>query len=270
MTHYTDLAGLQGIVENKELWLSNAVFLNDPEEINHGIKMAQRVLNSLLKSTKTPDAVSKGRQKLIADIAKDFEKFQAPDVFITCLCEDSDLLSQWRGYSSRQGVNITFDTNELLQMLFGSNVELHQVQYGMAATRAHLTALISDELPDIFDDFEFMMGDLSTTEIKAAFSKLVANLVPRFKHAGFQEEREWRLVMMNPEPEDILFRPRAQMMLPYVKVKLEDDFDLLPIENITVGPGMQDAAVAKSISYFLQANGYDPDIVDQSATPYRT
>jgi hypothetical protein len=246
LTHYTDLTGLQGIVENRELWLSNAAFLNDPEELNHGVKRANQVLKRLLKEEPT-DKVSKARLKLVADIADDFTEFQTPDAYIACFCERRDLLSQWRGYASRQGVSITFDTSGLTGAFNDMGAELQQVAYGINDTTKQLQTAIKRELPDIVDDVDYMLGTLQDEEIRRNFADLMAKLIPRFKHFGFREEKEWRLIATNPVPAKINFRPRGQLMLPYIKLRSKKK--KLPIDEVTIGPGVNDEAVMKSIQF---------------------
>jgi len=42
--HYTDLDGLRGIVEKDDLWLTNAQYSNDEEEMEHGYEIARTVV----------------------------------------------------------------------------------------------------------------------------------------------------------------------------------------------------------------------------------
>src|SRR5262245_28776461 len=42
--HYTDLAGLQGILQNDDLWLTHSRYLNDDEEITHGYGIVKSVI----------------------------------------------------------------------------------------------------------------------------------------------------------------------------------------------------------------------------------
>lgn len=267
VTHYTDLAGLQGIIEKKELWLSNAAFLNDREELNHGIKQAKKVLATILG--RTEDAAAKGRRGLVEGIAKDLDGFLPPEAYITCFCEEQDLLSQWRGYGARQGVSITFETEALVELFEPKGAQLHRVQYGTSAARKHLQSEITSAFPDLIDDFDYLMGDLSDAEIRAKFKDLMTTLVPRFKHLGFSEENEWRLIVIDPLKSKLKFRPRSQLMLPYI-ILSDDGNQILPITKITIGPGIQDEAVLKSIGFFLSFHGYDYGLVSQSNTPYRS
>src|SRR5690242_9030712 len=38
--HYTDAAGLKGIIEHQQLWFTSVLHQNDPTELEHGIRLA--------------------------------------------------------------------------------------------------------------------------------------------------------------------------------------------------------------------------------------
>jgi hypothetical protein len=44
--HYTDGAGLLGILQGGRIWLSNAAGLNDPSEIYHGLQFGAAALKA--------------------------------------------------------------------------------------------------------------------------------------------------------------------------------------------------------------------------------
>jgi hypothetical protein len=44
--HYTDEAGMKGILASGHLWLTDILSLNDPSELTHGLAQAARVLNT--------------------------------------------------------------------------------------------------------------------------------------------------------------------------------------------------------------------------------
>src|SRR5262249_23446401 len=102
--HYTDLKGLQGIVENHDLWLTNSRYSNDDEELMHGYRIVREVINTELAST--PDDLFKDYLRQVLAILES----PAPEgVYICCFCQDGDLLSQWRGYGSNgTGVSLAF------------------------------------------------------------------------------------------------------------------------------------------------------------------
>src|SRR5438128_2321916 len=44
--HYTDLGGLHGVVTNRDLWLNNARYSNDDEEMTHGYRVAKLAIEA--------------------------------------------------------------------------------------------------------------------------------------------------------------------------------------------------------------------------------
>ena len=104
--HYTDLAGLKGILENHDLWLTHSRYCNDHEEMTHGYSVAKAALDELRKG----GAVASTYLDMIAAF------LQAPEgVYICCFCEQDNLLSQWRNYAANgTGVSIQIDTNVVL------------------------------------------------------------------------------------------------------------------------------------------------------------
>src|SRR5687767_2332937 len=53
--HYTDLAGLQGIIQNHDLWLTHSRYSNDDEEITHGYRMVREVIEEERKADPITD-----------------------------------------------------------------------------------------------------------------------------------------------------------------------------------------------------------------------
>ena len=99
--HYTDLVGLKGIVEGHDLWLTNASYLNDAEEMTHGRSVARDVIAN------TP--VSGPLGTLYRDQLAD-SKGKSEGVYVCCFCEKDNLLSQWRGYGANgTGVSLELD-----------------------------------------------------------------------------------------------------------------------------------------------------------------
>ena len=44
--HYTDWAGLNGILKSKQLWASHILYLNDSNEMSHAIKRFKEIITS--------------------------------------------------------------------------------------------------------------------------------------------------------------------------------------------------------------------------------
>ncbi len=270
LTHYTNLQGLKGIITGRSLWLSHASFLNDPAELKHGLRQARQVLRYLLdESDRDPSLpVATERRKILLErLIAEVPQIKDPNAYVTCLCEEDDLLSQWRGYTPGEGVSISFEIDALRRVFGTRGAELHQVQYGISKPTRGILSELKKQLPDIVGDLESFIGERSDDTLSEEFRKLVQKLTPRFKVRGFQEEREWRIVVMDPERSLVEFRPRGPIMLPYTS--LEASEPLLPISHITISPGVNDDAVAASLRLFLDHHEYKKCTVRKSSTPYR-
>ena len=106
--HYTDLAGLQGIVQGHDLWLTHSRYSNDDEEMLHGQRTVQRVLEERR-------AAAAGDPDRIAYLERLAALIKAPSpegVYICCFCQTDNVLSQRRGYGANgTGVSIQLDPN---------------------------------------------------------------------------------------------------------------------------------------------------------------
>lgn len=113
--HYTTAEGLKGIVENEELWATSAYYLNDSAEILYGYRLLDRALEEWLKQAAPPaNSLSRG---LAEELRRYFgydalERNVITPVYLTCFCEEGNLLSQWRAYGNSGGYNIGFRVPE--------------------------------------------------------------------------------------------------------------------------------------------------------------
>jgi hypothetical protein len=115
--HYTDLNGLKGIIESGSLWATHFSFLNDSNELTHGMNCLENALQYLR------DDFNPKTLKFIEQALTHFRMHRAAHVYNLSFCLEPDLLSQWRGYGSSQGVCLEFDDEELL-----ASLELTQYQ----------------------------------------------------------------------------------------------------------------------------------------------
>jgi len=116
--HYTTISGLIGIVTHCELWASDSQFLNDGTELSY----ASNIFFAEVQKLNLALVEDGGGYSLAGSSLEEFR------MFITCFCEDRDLLSQWRGYGADQGYALGFDTDQLQALNFGT---ITPVQYGI-------------------------------------------------------------------------------------------------------------------------------------------
>lgn len=104
--HYTSVEGFIGIVTSKTLWASDMLSLNDAAEASYA--------TNLICDTLTAHHPEIPRADFETQLNYLFSLYVP---FITCFCEDGDLLSQWRGYSDQgDGFAVGFSLAWLLSL----------------------------------------------------------------------------------------------------------------------------------------------------------
>ncbi len=103
--HYTTAYGLQGILKERAFWATDANYLNDFQETQHGIGYARewvkRHRDNLLKNhgTKVVTAIENNLQS-------EPGRQSGPRMFVCSFSKDGDSLSQWRAYGGEGGYSI--------------------------------------------------------------------------------------------------------------------------------------------------------------------
>jgi|SRR5579862_6291573 len=262
LSHYTNLPGLVGIVNDSEMWASNVSFLNDRRELLYGLDAAAKVVKSLSSREKF-NAWRKPLDKAIARL----KSGRIPNTYALCFCEKSDLLSQWRGYGgSEQGISIVFDTNKLVDSLSKGHFKasLFPVIYGQLDAKSEIKYALTEKVAE----FEASESDADDDRVEIAQSFL-SELLPQFKHIGFQEEQEWRIVVQHKTiRSSVHFRAKTNVLIPYLKLRIGENGQI-PIKYIRIGPGREQELTRKSVELYLSSKSYNNVEIRVSSVPYR-
>lgn len=268
--HYTDIAALMSIVEKRELWASNVVYLNDQSEIRYSLDL----LNSITSEKSEHRRSTSEADTVIQWIVHDFATLQA--VYVVCFCTSDDLLSQWRGYGTQGGYAVGF-ASVRLKALCSGRVSLVRVEYDESTHRQRLVDLVNRWRETFHDVPEFNQDrrswNLGAMLLAEAFSEIAVG----FKNPVFEEEKEWRLVYRRFEmiPDDSLsvsFRHRNGMPLPYVSLALGDSSaEHRVIDDIVIGPTRYLPLAGYGTEQFLRALSpeYKKISVRHSTVPLR-
>jgi hypothetical protein len=274
--HYTDAAGALGIVERRELWASNAAFLNDSTELVYVRGVLQEVLDELAAGDEHSRAVARYGRSMLRGLSE-----WLYDVYVACFCENGDLLSQWRGYPrAGGGYSLGFDTRLLTQ----GNTACRRVIYDADDQRNIIRRLLTT-IRDIRAEF----GDAGATTL-ASFEVRIASQAFYglaecsfcFKHPAFQEEREWRRVALchkkGGDGSDggpvVLMRATPTGLLPYIATELADGeagTEQRSLSAVVIGPGRHPDLSATAAERLLRKAGYAApnEIVRPSDVPLR-
>ena len=266
--HYTDAAGMYGIVTSSQLRFGDARLLNDRTEQIY----AERLLQEVVREGSLPD-----KHGVIASALESIDSSQHPiRLYVCSFSETRESISQWQRYGADgAGYCIGFDVSEL-DALFGEYLWRKRMRYQPGKQRELLrkklrvASAVQEEWPT-FDkstlEFEFLIGA----------AKLGADLddaMLQIKNPFFEDEREWRYVLMKDaraqdgkptSPEQ--FTPRGVYVKPFIAIpplKGTTAQTKLPVRNIVCGPKLNFEIAEPATKRFLASHGYKRVKVERS------
>jgi hypothetical protein len=267
--HYTTPRGLTEILKNRSLWASNSLYLNDAREMIQASDVAKTVVAERLpKSSGRYATFLRGLADSIANVVK------WEPAYVTSFTANSsddgsdagDSVDQWRGYASKYcGFSIGFRFSDLSRRLRERGLgQIRPCVYG-ATQQSRIVRLILDLYKPVAeaDKTDDCGASITAALVPYAFT------APLFKHDSLKGESEWRIVVQRHETGDnVLIRPTATRIIPYLELKLAETVDDLPVSRIVVGPSPAAEDNQRALHTYLQAN--DARLhVDKSQVPYR-
>jgi len=178
--HYTDVAGLMGILGTQQLWASHAGLLNDESELT----LTLGLLNEIIRREPELGDSNPAADTLMINVASNLWYFY--DAYIVCFCTEGDLLSQWRGYARPGGYSIGLDPNTFPHTTL-TNLDLIPVRYDANAHVERVRELVKRWR------VAFRFGYDTASDIARRLGLVFATALTRtavtFKHPAFHEVR---------------------------------------------------------------------------------
>lgn len=272
--HYTTAEGLAGILKSQTLRATNYSYLNDTSEVCHFlVNRLPGTFFEVFREQGVPDNESTERAASLADSitstllnpAIGVEPLAEPYITSFCTTDDSrvsahGLLSQWRAYGKAGAFALVFDTANLEQQL----KEFAQLHPNSGDYFAGDVVYESDSQAKLAQEFaldlrtikEYLTCQVLGTDDNDVLGRIfiaIMRCACRYKHWGFNEEREVRLIVV-PNNADVRafaaregiqtteLKPKHRIRLgtpvPYIDVFESTTSPLrpLPIRRVIVGP----------------------------------
>ena len=238
--HYTDFNALKGIVENKELWLSNILNSNDSKELSF---FYEQLINPLLHKVMLKEInfnFTIKKLNLLKNYFAFINNLNARPSYALCFTSLEDDVSQWERYSNNaKGVMLGFNKNLLLKIL-PAEVEYIGVHYDGKLLREEMNGITV-----YMESFSKNITEVGFFNFLSDISKYAIG----HKHKSFQVEAESRIfidyeVLKQSNSEIIKFKSeiignsiKEYCCLDVKKMCKEKSvkFEQL-IDNITIGP----------------------------------
>jgi Protein of unknown function (DUF2971) len=301
LIHYTSWEGFKGLFDSNSVWATHIRFLNDqseyfyarnlmmnhfPEKVANWLKLESRATAGLSDKLTNRFGSFDGAVSHYTNLMiKSYYSTRRPDFFVASFCgeplddftRENGLLSQWRGYGNGTGIAVYFNSAKLSTM-FQSELDTHSYDASFLDDVTYdddIERIKNQFLPKIQKVFDFTQllpfsnGGEIPLDVAGDASESFIYVSTFFKHRGFKEEREYRLVASRivhsdryielhkekgsiPLPEKVVkFRTRNSKPVPYIEL-FGEKADLLPIERVLVGPGADSFQIADAISMMVE------------------
>jgi Protein of unknown function (DUF2971) len=277
--HYTNDAGLRGIIESGRLWLTDIFNLNDPSELSHGFSHATAIVN---------DKASKGDPftKLFDQSFQEFATgggLQAAGHFFVCsFSSNGDELGQWRAYADDgRGYALGFDALMLEDAFVkASKVDCYNNStFHVRYDDAQLFGIHRQLVDLIFPLITLPLGvELPKGAAAAWMNKLtialalnVAQSVIFFKHEAYKNEEEYRFLQLHRadiDPPEVKFRSRPYVLVRYREFEWRSAASTA-LRKIVIGPSADERLARQFANDCLRAFHKGPVEIVNSTIPYR-
>ena len=275
--HYTDGAGLLGILQSGRIRMTSIFHLNDPSELRHGIEMACAALER--QAVGRHPAVQKFSQQFAEVMRNQLDQLAC--VFITSFSEHGDDLGQWRSYGADgRGFALGFN-GPGLEKYFSEQGETGttiSIEYSDAEALSVMERMVATVLPVISLPVGQKLEDGAIrdflTRLSSTFSLALLRVALLFKHSGYVNEREYRFLKyssLHKPPKDLQYRARGATIVPFAEFHWRANGPQL-FRKIIVGPASSLAAAKQFAESCLELTGLADQRIEivHSTIPYRS
>lgn len=271
--HYCRPEAFLEIIKHRAMWFSAYWVLNDALEREWGFNRFFQVLDALR---------SEFNEEFIEQVSTGIRFGTFTNVaMISCYSLDADVLSQWRAYADDgRGFAIGFDPTRMKMP-----AKKLRVLYDAPTQVSELTG----NMRHVFD-YEKSIGFKFDEGFRSHWVNFGIDLAA-YKHPGFKEEKEIRLVHVSglvPDdhsfkmvplgardpngkeiigPQEVRFRVSNGIVIPYVALDYTNSGKETPVKEVILGPRNESAE--SNIQIFLNTIGLQGVRVRRSTVPYR-
>lgn len=279
--HYTNDAGLCGILESGKIWLNDLFQMNDPSELKHGVEHAIELTKNMARS----------RSGEMQFFANHFDAIRTSGIersaryFIASFSSNGDELGQWRAYADDgHGFALGFDGNPFEQSFAkpGSPLGEGNTTFPVIYDDTQLR-LVQEKIVALIEPLvggpsgkNFLDEALSEylRRLTVEFSVAIFHSALYFKHHAYRAEEEYRFLNIqrgDKPPVGALSRPRPFGLLRYLEYAWRSAAPGT-LKEIVIGPAADESRSRSFVNTCLDMFGYDSKkvTVRKSPIPYRS
>lgn len=248
--HYTSIQSAINIIQEKKLYATDILYVNDPLEIKYSLEVFKNLLlvesesQGLANLLKQKDTVKSNTFSIIKNIMDFIHDGDKVSHFLLSFSRKHDSLSQWYMYAEGcEGLCLGFNKEDHLN----SKEQLYKVKYLNEEELANKFRTISEQLLteklDIDKTMDFIID-------------LYFFVLPFLKSIFFTEEEEVRFTNVYSAGVAVKYRNYKGNLVPYREFEIapENSKRKFTLKEIWIGPKCK--IKDKDLSNFLKSKGF--------------
>lgn len=268
--HYCPPESLIGIIETCRIWATEIRHLNDAQEFVYANSVGRTSVEELAaESTASPVPL----EPIVQALRGVHDRVRPLRIYAASFSGAGDLLSQWRAYTPPTGgFALGFDAEAI--RLGGSGILLPCV-YDKAQQRELHHELIAQTLRIYLSARPAALSDDQHAEVLTRvvrqYEEAFLILAAVFKHPGFSEEQEWRLVVHDNAHSVTVpkFRAGRGGVVPYLPLPFSSRSATPPVQRLVVGPTPHAEISISALRVFFEQAGLPAVELKHSGIPFR-
>lgn len=210
IAHYTTAETALQIIKSKAFWLRNAVLMNDFSELEYGDYCLQQAFSDASVKELMIEVFENTHPNLAEELLANWQTKRSQIKRLTYIGSFSEIekvdavgrLSMWRAYGGRAGVALCLNSKLLESDSADLSVFHSPVLYGPPER-------LRDELRELLNRLKSVQSEFAMMDRQVAIHYLgnvIKYAVLSFKHPGFEEEQEWRMIYTLDDGESSFIR----------------------------------------------------------------
>ena len=273
--HYTDGAGLRGILETGNIWCTDIFNLNDTSEIRHGVAHASELLSTAASAGDATPALRLFAKKVVEELNGHIE--ESANYFVCCFSSAGDDLGQWRAYADDgRGYAIGFDAGILERAFMDAAPENHST-FPLCYEDEKLRSMQVELVTQARHILSTAAGNINPRLLADLSVRLSVNVIYCsifFKHHGYSNEQEYRFLQVHRGDlpvNNLKIRSRPYSLIRYCEFDWKKRA-AQALKEVVIGPAANPKMASKFVDdcrrTFLSAT--QSINVKRSEIPYRS
>ena len=277
--HYTKPEKLLSILESGTIRFSNALFLNDKEEVTYTYRLIGNLIEKMPELN--ADLFSKTKEhfynkyKNIIDGDDSFNNKY--EYYTISFSTDNDNLTLWNNYSKGQtytGYNIGFCKKDLIADMEkqGFKAVYGNIIYNRDTQLTILKMIFekwNKEFEKLLKSRKSQKNEDRKLDVLFELIDILSIISLFFKNPHFKDEKEYRIIFINNFRTDAFKQTKIfeknGLFVPYIEYK----FRKKSVDSINIGPTLEENIFYTSTCRMLSNFGYDKKKINRSKIPLR-